>query len=128
VPDFRVAAGTGAAFLLWLACEVVAAQGPTSATRIEITHLLAHLEHSGCEFERNGSWHGGKKAAAHLQKKYAYLLNKELVPTADAFIDRAASKSSVSGKPYRVRCADQRIVESRSWFTSELASWRKSHR
>lgn len=100
------------------------AQEPSRATHNEITHLFEHLEQSGCEFYRNGSWHDSKKASEHLRKKYVYLLAKELVPSTEAFIERAATKSSLSGKPYRVRCADRIEVQGSAWFDRELARWR----
>ena len=46
----------------------------------------------------------GEGIGEHLQRKYDYLLKKSLVDTSEQFIQRAASKSSVSGKPYRVKC------------------------
>ena len=115
-----------AATLLLLLSAAASAQEPSPAARKEIIHLFQSLEQSGCQFQRNGTWHNATKAAAHLQKKYVYLLAKELVPTTEAFIERAASKSSLSGKPYRVRCTGAADVDSRTWFTAELARWRRS--
>ncbi len=117
-----------AAVLLLSICASASAQETSQTTRKEITHLFEHLERSGCQFFRNGSWHDSKKAAAHLRKKYDYLLAKELVPTSEAFIDRAATRSSLSGKPYQVRCAGQVEIDSAIWFTTELARWRKPMR
>lgn len=114
-----------ATLLLWC-CASAIAREPSAATRKEIAHLFQSLGQSGCQFYRNGSWHDASSAAAHLQKKYVYLLAKQLVPTTEAFIERAASTSSLSGKRYRVRCAQQSDVDSRAWFTAELARWRKS--
>jgi Family of unknown function (DUF5329) len=48
----------------------VATAAPTSKAQHEIDALIAGLGSSGCEFERNGSWHDAKAARAHLQKKY----------------------------------------------------------
>ena len=90
----------------------------------EISHLVSYLETSGCEFYRNGSWHTGKDASAHLKKKYQYLLDKKLVSSADSFIERAAKKSSMSGQPYMVRCDKLAAVESAAWFSAELARHR----
>ena len=49
-----------------------------------------------------------------------YLLRKNLVPSTEAFIDRAASQSSMSSKPYQVRCPGQPDVSSKQWFTEQL--------
>lgn len=90
----------------------------------EIAHLIAHLGASGCEFNRNGSWHTAERAVAHLNKKYDYLRKRGLVPDAEAFIERAAAESSISGKPYLVKCADGAAVPSAKWLRDELARYR----
>ena len=41
----------------------------------EAEHLFAYLENSGCQFNRNGSWYSASEAAAHIRKKYEYLLS-----------------------------------------------------
>ena len=93
---------------------------PQAATAIEIDGLFSALLTSGCEFNRNGSWYSAKQASQHLQGKYDYLLKKKLVPTSEAFIDHAASQSSMSSKPYRVRCPGQPEIDSKQWFTEQL--------
>ena len=100
----------------------------STSTLQEITHLIAYLENSGCQFNRNGSWHEAKNASAHINKKYRYLLEKNLVSSAETFIERAASESSMSGKPYQVRCNGSEPVASAQWFKSELANYRKNNR
>jgi hypothetical protein len=102
---------------------------PSATTKQEIQYLLSHLESAGCEFFRNGTWYDGKAATAHLQQKYRYLLDKGMVSTAESFIDKGASESSMSGKPYLVRCgADAKPVESAAWLKNELARYRKPGR
>lgn len=100
--------------------------GPDAKARAEIAHLLDHLEQSGCEFYRNGEWRSAKDAREHLATKYEYLLKKGWVRTAEDFIARAGSESSVSGKPYQVRCAGSRPVPSAEWLRSELRRYRSS--
>lgn len=102
-----------------LTASVGAAPLPASA-RAEVDALLSHLQASGCEFNRNGSWYAGADAKAHLLKKLDYLEGKDLVKTAEQFIERGASGSSMSGKPYLVRCAGKAPVESARWLTAEL--------
>jgi hypothetical protein len=89
-------------------------------TQREISHLFEYLRNSNCEFYRNGTWYGPDEAGSHLNRKYQYLLKRGLVKSAEQFIDRAASKSSMSGKPYLVRCGGSDTVESSFWFTEEL--------
>ena len=97
---------------------------PPPTVQTEIEYLLQHIEMSGCSFYRNGSWYDGAHARAHLRAKYDYLAAKQLVATAEDFIDKAATKSSVSGKPYKIRCADGAEVESGPWLRQVLAQHR----
>ena len=106
--------------LFLLPSHVAIAQNPSPAVKREIASLFTVLEQSGCKFNRNGSWYGAKKAADHLRRKYDYLLERNLVTTTESFIDMAASRSSISGKSYLVRCGGQGPVESKAWFTTEL--------
>jgi Family of unknown function (DUF5329) len=92
--------------------------------RAEVHALLDRLQTSGCAFNRNGSWHAGADARGHLLKKLDYLENKDLVKTTEQFIERGASASSVSGKPYLVRCPGQAPLESARWLTAELQQLR----
>jgi len=93
---------------------------PTTKAQREIDGLIAALGDSGCEFERNGSWHDANKARAHLQKKYDYLRKRGMADTAELFIERGASKSSMSGKPYRVRCPNKAVDTAAHWFEQRL--------
>jgi hypothetical protein len=94
------------------------------AARAEVDALLARLQSSGCEFNRNGSWYAGAEAKAHLLKKLDYLEGKDMVASAEQFIERGASASSMSGKPYLVRCAGKAPVESAQWLKAELQQLR----
>jgi hypothetical protein len=69
--------------------------------------------------ERNGEVNDAKAASAHLRMK----LERSGYPgmSADLFIDRIASGSSISGKPYHVLCPGQAPVESRVWLRARLA-------
>jgi Family of unknown function (DUF5329) len=114
-----------ARMLLAAALLPLAALAQDAVAKKEIDHLIAHLQSSGCEFNRNGSWYDAASAVGHIQRKYAYLLDHNLVPTTEAFIERAASESSMSGKPYLVRCHGQPEVRSGDWFRAELSSYRR---
>jgi hypothetical protein len=115
---FAVALASVAA--LWC-CSVLA--GPSPA-RPEIDALLLRLQSSGCSFNRNGSWYEAREARAHLLKKLEYLEDRDLVQTTEQFIERAATGSSMSGKPYLVRCGTAQPVESRIWLTRQLKALR----
>jgi hypothetical protein len=90
----------------------------------EISYLFEYLRNSRCEFNRNGTWYGPDEAASHLNRKYQYLLKRGLIKSTEQFIARAASKSSMSGKPYLVKCGESHSVESSIWFTDALLSFR----
>jgi Family of unknown function (DUF5329) len=96
------------------------------ATKVEIAHLFSILETSNCQFNRNGSWHDAKEASAHLSTKYKYLQNLNLVPSAEKFIDRAATESSFSNKAYQIKCADNVVQPSGPWFTAALLNYRST--
>jgi hypothetical protein len=96
----------------------------SAATKAEIAQLFGALEASNCQFNRNGSWYGAKEATTHLQTKYKYLQDKNLVPSAEKFIERAATESSLSGKAYQIKCLDKAAQASAPWFMEVLAKYR----
>jgi hypothetical protein len=116
-----VKALAGAAALLWLGSAF--AQAPANTGR-EVEHLLDHVARAGCQFNRNGTWYSGPAARAHLKKKYDYLAKRNLAPTAEAFIERAATSSSISGSAYQVRCGGDAATASGPWLSSELRRYR----
>lgn len=99
---------------------------PSAAAQAEIAHLLAHLRTSGCEFRRNGTWYSATDAAAHLERKKQYLVKHAQIESAEGFIEKAASKSSMSGEPYLVRCQLHQTVPSAVWLRAELDRFRGS--
>lgn len=111
--------------LLLSFATMAAESGIDAVAAKEIEQLIAHLASSGCEFNRNGSWYGASRAVSHLKRKYEYLRDRQLAPTAEAFIERAASASSTSGKPYLVRCPGQPGIQSGDWFRAKLAAIRE---
>lgn len=91
------------------------------ASSAEIAHLLEFIEQSGCSFERNGSQYDSREAREHIQKKYDYL--EDRIESTEEFIRHAATKSSMSGRPYHVTCDGKKITTA-NWLSSELASFR----
>ena len=90
----------------------------------EVSFLLGYVTGSGCEFYRNGDWYNARKAVAHLRDKYKYLNDRNLVSTTEQFIERAASESSFSGKPYQIRCSGGAAVTSQQWLSEKLVELR----
>ena len=114
------------AAILLVVLPLLAGAELAPAARQEIAHLIGYLGASGCSFQRNGDWHDAPAAASHLQRKYDYLLKRDLVASSEDFIDRAASQSSLSGKPYQVRCGGAAPVASAAWLKAELAKYRSA--
>lgn len=121
---------TSRAIFPWIVAGLIAPTislaAPSPKARQEIDALIAALSVSKCEFQRNGRWHDAADARSHLQRKYDYLLKKNLADTAEQFIERAASESSMSGREYRVRCPGQAEQSSASWFQAQLRRLRGS--
>ena len=88
----------------------------------EINHLLAFLENSECQFERNGTMHTGKDTVNHVKKKYNYFKNK--INNTEEFIEYSATKSTMSGKYYMVLCEDKPKVITQDWLLQELKNYR----
>ncbi len=116
-----------AVLLVFLPVQAVWAR-PSAAEAEEIEHLIGYLTSSDCTFNRNGTWYAAQHAAQHLRDKYDYLLKRDLVTTAESFIERAASRSSLSGKPYLVRCGSAAPLQSETWFRTELKRFRELKR
>ena len=109
--------------LAFAAAAAQAAPLPVPA-RAEVDALLARLQASGCQFNRNGSWYSGAEAKDHLLRKLEYLEKKDMVRSAEQFIDLGAASSSSSGKAYLVKCGAAAPVESKTWLTAELKAIR----
>ena len=89
----------------------------------EIEHLLTVIGQSNCTFIRNGKEHNSIDAEEHLRMKYRK--GKKWIENADQFIERIASKSSLSGNPYFIRCEDSQQPTG-EWLTRKLAEYRQS--
>jgi hypothetical protein len=115
---------------LLAAISLGAAAAPTPpAIRAEIDGLMARMSASSCQFERNGSWYSAADARKHLLRKLDYIEGRrETLASAEQFIDVAASKSSFSGRPYRVRCGSADAMPSRDWLLRELKALRSAER
>jgi len=112
------------AMLLAFMLHTTAHAAPDPRAQAEIAHLLDYVATPGCQFDRNGSWHDGAEARSHLQQKYDYLVKRKLVTDAESFIARAATESSMSGKPYQVKCGSGKPVASATYLKEELQRFR----
>src|SRR5881398_1910996 len=69
-------------------------------------------------FIRNGKEYDCEAAADHMQLKWSYA--KGQIKTARQFIDKIASASSQSGKPYLIRFKDGKEIKSGDFLTQQL--------
>jgi len=88
----------------------------------ETLHLLEYIGSSGCIFTRNGKEYQPDEARSHIQRKYKHV--KKKVQTTEQVIKYAATKSSISGKVYTIKCSEEAAVPSAEWLTSELLRYR----
>jgi Family of unknown function (DUF5329) len=111
---------------LSLLAAVCSAAPLSPAARAEIDALMTRLEASGCEINRNGTWYPAADARSHLLTKLGYLEERGAVQNAEQFIERAASRSSMSGRAYLIRCGDQPPTETGTWLALQLQAMRAS--
>lgn len=93
------------------------------ATQLEIEHLLNFIRNSSCIIDRNGKTYAAVKAISHIEKKYAYF--EDEIETSEDFIELSASKSTMSGRYYMVRCEDEEQIRTREWLMQELKGLRE---
>lgn len=106
---------------------VQASAAEESAAKGEIAFMIQQTRVSGCRFYRNGAWYEASKAADHLLTKYEYLETRGQINSAEEFIAKAASRSSLSGRPYQIQCAGKASVPSDEWFRGLLSRYREQH-
>ena len=91
-------------------------------TETEVEYLVSAVGESNCTFIRNGKRHSAEDAEDHLRMKYRR--GKRYAPTAEKFIERLASASSMSKKPYYIECEGQEAVLSGDWLMARLSDYR----
>ncbi|MGI9320271.1 MAG: DUF5329 family protein [Thiogranum sp.] len=87
-----------------------------------VLHLIGHVSESDLTFIRNNDRYTSVEAAEHMNKKYQHF--REDIKTAEDFIERCASRSLLSGKPYLVINEQGKQVRTSEWLLAELADYR----
>jgi hypothetical protein len=96
---------------------VAAAPPPHEQSRID--KLISFVEaQKGMKFVRNGTEYECSDAAKFLRGKLVSMGDD--IKTAREFIERIASKSSMSGKPYEVKFADGKTMLASKFLGDEL--------
>jgi hypothetical protein len=98
---------------------IVASQTAPSAERQKIEWLIRQVgELKDAKFIRNGSTYEVATAVRFLRGKWD--ANAAEIKSAHDFIDKVASASGTSGKPYLIRLQDGREIKSREYLLAEL--------
>jgi hypothetical protein len=109
-----------AAMLLCLA-SATAADEISVQEKEKIEYLINQLESmKDATFIRNDKEYDARTAALFLRRKWQ--MNKDKVRTSEDFIERIASRSSTTGKSYRIKLKDGREIECGDYLREMLIS------
>jgi hypothetical protein len=111
-------------FLILSSIQMVSADVPPEQ-KPEVEHLLEYVHQSDCLMVRNGSEHIGEKAVSHIQKKYDYF--RDDINSTETFIEYSATKSTMSGKYYTIRCPGKEEIRTQDWLLEELVAFRSKN-
>lgn len=81
----------------------------------KIDYLIACVDNlTDAKFIRNGLSYDAKTAAAHLRMKREKA--GKFIKTVDDFIEKVASKSSVTGNPYKIMYSNGKLIEAKEFY------------
>ncbi len=109
--------------LLALVCLAPVYAHADDAMPAEIDYLLESIGSSACIFIRNDKRYDAKTAEDHLRMKYSR--GKRYAPTGEKFIERLASKSYLTKRPYFIECDGEEKVLSGDWLMDRLDEFRE---
>lgn len=97
----------------------VRAQNLPNSEKQKIETLIKQVANlKDAKFVRNGSSYNADSAAVFLRRKWQ--ASESEVKTAQDFIDKVASFSATSGKPYLIRFKDGSESQSRDFLLAQL--------
>lgn len=108
--------------LLMAGLPGIATSSTSAGVEMTIQHLLDYVNSSELTFVRNGNDYTSVEAAEHMHKKYRHFMEK--IRTPEDFIRLCATKSLISGQPYKVITVTGEEVPTGLWLTDELANYR----
>lgn len=111
-----------AALLLVFAAIILPCGALADDVPPEIDYLLTSVGASDCVFIRNGKRHDPADAEDHLRMKYRR--GKRYAATTEDFIERLASRSSISKKLYTIDCPGEPLTPSGEWLSKRLDEYR----
>lgn len=96
--------------------------------KVKINYLIDEIEQLDGVFIRNGREHSPEKAASHIRMKMKKAMESWFAPnqdewTAEMFIDKIASTSTISGMPYKIRFKTGEIVNAGDWLHQRLENF-----
>lgn len=111
--------------ILLLFCTLASSSFAQTKTPLSETQKIEALfkaveQLKEAKFYRNGELHDATAAAKHLRMKWEKAGSR--VKTAIDFIEKIASKSSMSGEPYKIVYANGKTVLARQFFYEQLKS------
>ena len=118
---FVIASLSCVLFLAGVLPPFVPAQMVPTVEKEKIESLIKEVaELKDTEFVRNGTAYNADTAAAFLRRKWES--HQSDVKTARDFIDKVASFSGTSGKPYLIRFKDGTEIQSQDFLLLKLNS------
>jgi Family of unknown function (DUF5329) len=115
------------ASILWLFCAGLirpgwlSAQTAPEAEKQKIEAMIREVaELKDARFIRNGATYGATIAVLFLRGKWR--ANDGEIKSARDFIDKVASTSGASGKPYLIRFSDGHEISSRDFLLARLSN------
>lgn len=105
----------------WFLCGSVNADVPAGKTK-EVDHLLTFIKNSGCIINRNGTDYPAEKGLVHIENKYDYF--RDDIESTEDFIELSATKSTMSGDYYTVKCTEKETIKTKDWLLTELKRYR----
>lgn len=110
-------------YILFLTCICIPTGAQTKQypiSEVAKTELLIKSIETlnGAHFVRNGMTYDAKSAANHLRMKWSKAGSK--IKTANDFIEKIATKSSVTGELYLIKMADGVTIETGKYLKNKL--------
>jgi hypothetical protein len=123
---FRFLRTTLLALLLGTLAALAQATPSASEQKLIDTLILRVSGMTTMTFMRNGKEYDAAEAAKHMQAKFDHF--KDEIVTAEDFIDRCASRSEMTGKPYQVKMPNGAMRDAKEFLNAELSTLRRGSR
>lgn len=118
--------------ILFLFLSFLFATNNTDLEAKKINCLINQVRYTKATFIRNGTKHNSRDAANHIQMKYKKAVNtgfpfyKKRKISTGLFIDKVASVSSFSGKPYKIKESNKTVLV-KDWLNKKLKENCQTH-